>query len=573
MVLASATFLFSFLPAIGQTDPDKDRTLSRNTNSADRRHATRSVSRSARAGLTSKLPFEQSVIIYYNGSGRTPASSKPAVSTSRTDPAIRKSEDPKKQPIGTALFSADQPVKQTGPPRRADTVADLQPVIIYYGTYRPSVRSSEEKLPDPNVKPAAATSLIRDESKAANLSLRTAPEPAMRPVIPPSALSSDPPGGKEQPEPKDGTRNVSEDILGPSNLVASSKETRATGPKQHLSKPTDSEVPLGQRAVNAPEIETSNPTVEEKVEESVAPNIDVAAAARQRQKADVPQQNSANAIASSSLRPSSLSPTTPEEPAPAALTSAAPGNSGAPPTGNSAGLETESGAVDAVELNNSAVRLALEHQYAEARAFLQRAIEGNPTSATLHRNLSVVFERMKKVDEALASAQSAAKLAPSDASVLEQLCGLELIAGNTAVAVGCYEKLKSIEPLDALSQTYYGLAMFRSGKEDESITILAQAAQSTPPLAEAMNALGVVYYKKKRFDDAVAAFKNAVEVSPDLLEMRFNLAVAQLALRNRAAAISQYNIIKAGNPKLADKLYRMLHGDRVLFVNDNKNPK
>jgi len=224
-------------------------------------------------------------------------------------------------------------------------------------------------------------------------------------------------------------------------------------------------------------------------------------------------------------------------------------------------------------MNNSAVQLTLDHKYAEAQELLDRAIQSEPTSAKFHRNLSVLFERMKKFDEALASARTAEKLAPSDPSVLDQLCGLELATGNTAIALGCYEKLKSIEPLDVLSQTYYGIALFRSNKRNEAIAVLEQAARSTPPNAVAMNTLGVMYYGSKRFEDAAAAFKNAVETDSELFEFRFNLAIAQLALRNKAAAISQYNIIKTGDPKLADQLYRMLNGDKVLSVNDAMRPR
>jgi len=234
---------------------------------------------------------------------------------------------------------------------------------------------------------------------------------------------------------------------------------------------------------------------------------------------------------------------------------------------------SETGSVDAVELNNSAVHLTLEHKFAEAQALLERAIQAEPTSAKFHRNLSVLFERMKKLDEALASARTAEKLAPNDPTVLDQLCLLELVAGNNAaVAVGCFEKLKSIEPLDDMSQAHYGLALFRTGKEKESIAILEQVARSTPANAEAMHVLGVVYYQSKRFDDAAEALKTAVEIAPDQLEIRFNLAVVQLARRNRAAAISQYNIIKAGDANLADRLYRMLNSDNVLSVSDLKRP-
>jgi len=180
---------------------------------------------------------------------------------------------------------------------------------------------------------------------------------------------------------------------------------------------------------------------------------------------------------------------------------------------------------------------------------------------------------MKEFDKALASARTAEKLAPADPTVLEQLCELELITANTTAALGCYEKLKSMGPLDALTQTYYGLALFRSGKQDESIKVLEQAARSTPAIAETMNVLGIVYYKRKQFDNAISVLKNAVETAPDVFEIRYNLALAHLARGNKAAAISQYNLIKTGDRKLADQLYRVLQGDKVISVSDMMRSK
>jgi tetratricopeptide (TPR) repeat protein len=211
--------------------------------------------------------------------------------------------------------------------------------------------------------------------------------------------------------------------------------------------------------------------------------------------------------------------------------------------------------------------------YEGAKTLLDQAIVAQPNVAKFHRNLSIVLERMHKIDEALTSARTAADLAPADPLVLDQLCTLELEKKNTATALACYEKLKAIEPLDDLSQTYYALALFESGKADESLTILERIAQTTAPPMDALNALGVVYYTKKRLKDAVAAFKSAVEMSPEQYELRYNLAVAELARQNRAAAISQYNILKTGDPRLANKLYRMIFSDKLLSVGDLKNAK
>lgn len=232
-VLGSAVFFLSFLPAVGQTDSNKDRTASGNTNSAVRRDRTQSRSRGGRANAAVKLPFEQSVIIYYKGPGKTSATiapSKPPVSTPPTDQATRKGGGPQKQLNYTAVPLAAQPATLRLP-RRTDTTAGLQPVIIYYRTYEPAaiVRSPVPRPVSPNVKPAAPASRIKNES-AANPSPGIKPKQATQPAGPSIPVSSGPAPLAERPKPTDVTPGVGNEIP-PTNAEAKLNETLSAAPK------------------------------------------------------------------------------------------------------------------------------------------------------------------------------------------------------------------------------------------------------------------------------------------------------------------------------------------------------
>jgi hypothetical protein len=54
-----------------------------------------------------------------------------------------------------------------------------------------------------------------------------------------------------------------------------------------------------------------------------------------------------------------------------------------------------------------------------------------------------------------------------------------------------------------------------------------------------------------------------------MFELRYNLALAHLALGNRPGASSQYNILKVGNPELANELFGILHSDKIVVVPKN----
>jgi Flp pilus assembly protein TadD len=225
----------------------------------------------------------------------------------------------------------------------------------------------------------------------------------------------------------------------------------------------------------------------------------------------------------------------------------------------------------AVELNNDAVRFASEGRYDEALPLLLKAIDVNPGMSRLHRNLSIVYEGLGSMDEALAQAQRAVEVAPTEASSLVQLCGLHLIKRSNAEAVSCYRKLFALGTFDVTVQTSYGVALLRSGDASSAIPVLEKAVgEMVPPNSTTLNALGVAYFKDKRYSECVATLKSAVELDPDNGELRLNLAIGQLATRNKEGAMSQYRLLKDTDPKLAKALYRLLFRDKVVFVGSHR---
>ena len=77
-----------------------------------------------------------------------------------------------------------------------------------------------------------------------------------------------------------------------------------------------------------------------------------------------------------------------------------------------------------------------------------------------------------------------------------------------------------------------------------------------PGNAETNNNLGTVYFRTKRYQEAAAAFKEAVRIKPDYSEAHFNLALAYVALKDKKGALDQYNRLKKLDPKLADEFFQ-----------------
>jgi hypothetical protein len=179
------------------------------------------------------------VIIYYKGPGKTSTQSNAAaVPTSRANAATGKGEDSTKELTSNSRSLAGQPSKTSLESRRSDTVADLQPVIIYYRTYSPAaiLRGSEQRPIVPNEKQAAASS-IRNNVSAAN-----------------------------PRKPTDVTRRAKNEIP-TGNSIADLDETLSADPKQPLTEPIMNSISPADSglAVNPPEIETANLIVEKTV--------------------------------------------------------------------------------------------------------------------------------------------------------------------------------------------------------------------------------------------------------------------------------------------------------------------
>ena len=98
------------------------------------------------------------------------------------------------------------------------------------------------------------------------------------------------------------------------------------------------------------------------------------------------------------------------------------------------------------------------------------------------------------------------------------------------------------------------------------MAILEETIELFPASSEAYNQLGVVFIETRRHDKAIVAFKRALELAPTLDEPRYNLAVAELANRNKPAALEHYAFLKRSNSPLAKQLHEVIYRKQVLAV-------
>src|SRR5581483_10444963 len=99
-----------------------------------------------------------------------------------------------------------------------------------------------------------------------------------------------------------------------------------------------------------------------------------------------------------------------------------------------------------------------------------------------------------------------------------------------------------------------GFCKVKQGRNEEAIRAYKRALQLKPNSAEGHNKLGDAYFYAGRFDEAIASYKDAARVQPDQAEAYYNLGLAYLEIGDRAAALAQSKLLEPIDPDLNRKL-------------------
>jgi tetratricopeptide (TPR) repeat protein len=86
-----------------------------------------------------------------------------------------------------------------------------------------------------------------------------------------------------------------------------------------------------------------------------------------------------------------------------------------------------------------------------------------------------------------------------------------------------------------------------------------QALQIQPDNAQAHNDLGLAYSKSGKHREAIKAFKEAILIKPDHAEAHYNLAITYLILKDKDAALLEYNVLKNIDLERAIRLFELIH--------------
>jgi Flp pilus assembly protein TadD len=115
-------------------------------------------------------------------------------------------------------------------------------------------------------------------------------------------------------------------------------------------------------------------------------------------------------------------------------------------------------------------------------------------------------------------------------------------------------RLEVVQTSPAQMLFEFGRRAAVEGDLDGAASFLRRAVELDADQVQALRDLGNVLHRQEKLAEAISAYGRALELDPEHEDTRFNLALAFLALENRAAAQRQLAWLEERNSSAAEPL-------------------
>ena len=181
----------------------------------------------------------------------------------------------------------------------------------------------------------------------------------------------------------------------------------------------------------------------------------------------------------------------------------------------------------------------------------QLAIGLDPKTTRFHINLGVAFERIGRLDDAIATYERAIELDRKDARLHYSLANTLLKHGELDDAIGSYREALELDPKNFAGWELLSKALRQNGEMDEAIACARKAVELAPAQSDPMVELGVALSAADRVDEAIASFRKAIEVDPNAANAHHDLGAIMIRNNRPNDALPSYRKAVALDPKRA----------------------
>jgi tetratricopeptide (TPR) repeat protein len=189
---------------------------------------------------------------------------------------------------------------------------------------------------------------------------------------------------------------------------------------------------------------------------------------------------------------------------------------------------------------------------------LQQLAKETPNNGEVQFLLGRTLMRAGDFTAALPALEKAAALSPGLADALALYATAAFYNGKNDLAVSAYKRALDLKPDNLQWRTDYGLFLARNGDSEAAATELKKVV-ATPGYKDAAGwvNLGYAYRNMKppRIEDAIVAYKKALELDPKEEQAALGLGWAYMSSQRFDDSIAAYNKAMKIEPKLAGDAY------------------
>jgi tetratricopeptide (TPR) repeat protein len=199
------------------------------------------------------------------------------------------------------------------------------------------------------------------------------------------------------------------------------------------------------------------------------------------------------------------------------------------------------------------------NQFEAALTPLQKFLAEKPDIAWAHFQLAYAYTALKRTGEARAEYERATALDPKMSEAFLNL-GILLTEKDPAAAVAPLRRAVDLLPAQSRPRFLLGLAQERSGDIPGAVESYESSLRLDPRDVETVIHLGNLYVGLKRYSDAEAKFRAALELEPKSPQALLGLAQALDAQKKpeAAAAYRDYLAVQPDTPGAQSRVIHLL---------------
>ncbi len=188
----------------------------------------------------------------------------------------------------------------------------------------------------------------------------------------------------------------------------------------------------------------------------------------------------------------------------------------------------------------------------EAILYLERAIREQRTDANLQGNLAQAYLALEKYERAADAFRKASRLAPQAVQFQVGVAATLALRGELVKAEKLLKKLSVRFARAPLVWLNLGNVLRDLQRFDEALAAYRTALNLDPGMVDARNSIGSVLHSLLKFGDAEREYRACVESAPDYLIARYNLASVTMDLGRFGEAEAICREIVDRTPDLPD---------------------